>query len=983
MIWTGTHSRQRRRRTARGQAPPNGIRVLLGAIAAGSLLLTGLTAAPAADAAARDPAGGPAYRSATATSAVQAAVTQAYVMARKLSRDAVSGIRKGSLRVATDQATGTSYALADFAPAARASAKIKDEFQDGASIAVFIRTGRQSWRLTHLTGVPFTCSRAIPAAVLTAWHLSRLASCASTAASQRQGAARARTALTRTTRAAGPAAASIGQDIASIALGQVGVSDTPVETYFGNQDCDPYSTMDGPPTPNANGCGVNSNFAVVNENEEWCSDFAKWAWQQAGVTADINTLNAGADSFYAWGLAQGESMPVDSDSPAVGDAVVFYEPGAITATTGADHVGIVTAVNPDGTVNLANGDFLGPDNIGVQYNTDIDLSTWASEVWSPGEQWVFVAPPASGQQAAPTERIVAPAAAVSGVSVPMAATASVTGGTISSYLWTFGDGVTASGPVISHVFGDAGLYTVAMTATSSLGTATTRTWNIDVTSGSSAVASTQGDQVWYTTSPLLQDVYTAASSGALSEESWDGASWLDQSIPGQASSAATATLNYPGADDQVVPQVFFRAADGTLAQTSGGDGDWSTSELAGQPSASSAIAASTVNDASSPRGAAPDVFYFTSSGQLTESSGVGGNWTTQALPGPATSQQGALAVADAAGLGHPSQLLFYVNSDGSSLTVTSSGAGGWHSARIRSPFGVAAGTPLSAISAGPGGLVQSVFFIDGHGQVAQASSALGSGVWVVTELPGPAASAASLTSVNYQLASGQTSAEVFYLDSSGQPVADTQTGLSWHAATLPGTATGILGAGAYPAAGGAQQLFLASGSGVAEDSAPTAGGSWTSSSLPDRPVTYAGRILLYAATPGDYANALAAAAAADLPAAQVTDNFDVAWAATSSGDYLVLAIGTAAVDALYVNNCGWPDPSGDDAGTTPFYYYVPPFYGLPGADAFVNATAATASQAVAAATDATYYALNDALPPGVTSIPALSGPDYLCEGSPS
>jgi hypothetical protein len=38
---------------------------------------------------------------------------------------------------------------------------------------------------------------------------------------------------------------------------------------------------------------------------------------------------------------------------------------------------------------------------------------------------------------------------------------------------------------------------------------------------------------------------------------------------------------------------------------------------------------------------------------------------------------------------------------------------------------------------------------------------------------------------------------------------------------------------------------------------------------------------------------------------------------------------------------------------------------------------------VAAATDATYYALNDELPSGVTSMPTLSGPDDECEGSSS
>jgi hypothetical protein len=751
---------------------------------------------------------------------------------------------------------------------------------------------------------------------------------------------------------------------------------------FDGVDCDPYSTMDGPPTPNANGCGVNPNFKLVNEDDEWCSDFAKWVWQQAGVTADINTLNAGADSFYLWGSQQGEPLTVDSGSPAVGDAVVFYEPGAITTSTYADHVGIVTAVNADGTISMVNGDFLGSTNISVQYDTDIDLATWAPEVWSPGEQWVFVSPPSAAQQAAPTEKIISGGNVVAGTAMPFAVAASVPGGSISSYLWTFGDGVTATGPVVSHVFGDPGEYSVAVTATSSFGTATTTTANVDVVGSSSDVSSVDSDQVWYTTAPLLQDVYLASASGGLSEEAWDGASWLDQAIPGQPSGTHTATLTYPGADDTFVPQVFFRAAGGSLAQTSGGDGDWSTSEIAGQPAAGSALAATTVNDASSPRGASPEVFYFSAAGQLSETSGTGGTWTASTLPGPATSQTGALTETNATVGGTPVQEVFYADNS-KDLTVTSSGSGGWTTAQIKSPFGVASGTPLAALSSGPDGLVQNVFFTGASGQVADAASVLGTGVWAVTKLPGPAASTGGLTAADYQLSTGATSAQVFYISSSGQLAEDSQSGLSWQSSTLPGTATGLLGAGAFPAAGGSEQVFSTDGTAVSEDATTSSGGAWTASSLPATPVSDSGRILLYAATPAGYQVALNAAAAAGLPAAQVTDNFEVAWAATLSGNYLVLVTDTAALDALYVNQCGWANPSGDDLGTTPFYYYVPPVYGLPGADAYVDATAATASDAQAVATDATYYAVHDAWPSGVTSIPAAGAPDFECEGSPS
>jgi hypothetical protein len=117
-------------------------------------------------------------------------------------------------------------------------------------------------------------------------------------------------------------------------------------------------------------------------------------------------------------------MPADSTSPQVGDAVVFFPPGTITATGYADHVGLVTAVNADGTVNLVNGDFMGTSNSTVQYNTNINLSTWASQVWSPGEQWVFVAPPGTAQQPVPHATVSGPRVAVAGTAADFTARAS-------------------------------------------------------------------------------------------------------------------------------------------------------------------------------------------------------------------------------------------------------------------------------------------------------------------------------------------------------------------------------------------------------------------------------------------------------------------------------------------------------------------------------------------------------------------------------
>ncbi len=130
----------------------------------------------------------------------------------------------------------------------------------------------------------------------------------------------------------------------------------------------------------------------------------------------MNTITAQAGSFYDWGLRQEQPMRAGRGTPAAGDAVIFYPPGPIGPGTLADHVGIVTAVHPGGTVDLVNGDFLSATNIGVQYDPGIRLTSWASRIWHPGEQWLLVSPPAAGQPAAPRVAITGPATAVTGTS---------------------------------------------------------------------------------------------------------------------------------------------------------------------------------------------------------------------------------------------------------------------------------------------------------------------------------------------------------------------------------------------------------------------------------------------------------------------------------------------------------------------------------------------------------------------------------------
>jgi hypothetical protein len=141
-------------------------------------------------------------------------------------------------------------------------------------------------------------------------------------------------------------------------------------------------------------------------------------------------------------------------------------------------------------------------------------------------------------------------------------------------------------------------------------------------------------------------------------------------------------------------------------------------------------------------------------------------------------------------------------------------------------------------------------------------------------------------------------------------------------------------------------------------------------------------VLLYGATPGDVASARSAASAAGLPAGSVTGSFSTAWAAALSDNYLVIAVGAAANNALYFNTCGWADPSGEGAGGTPFDLASAPLNRLPGVDLYEDAAAASTSQTPPLAAGLAYYATHGTLPAKVTKLPTAAAPARVCSGQP-
>lgn len=191
---------------------------------------------------------------------------------------------------------------------------------------------------------------------------------------------------------AGRAQAVTRASIVKIADAQVGVGDNPASTNW-SVDCDPYTTLVGVRV-SSSGCGTSKRFGVRDRNELWCADFAKWVWRKAGITADLSALTPAADSFYVWGKARGAVLTPDGTNAAVGDAVIFYPPGALTSSglSTADHVGIVVAVHSNGTVDLVNGDFIGATNIAVQRDDNVSIASWAAGIWRADEQWMYISP---------------------------------------------------------------------------------------------------------------------------------------------------------------------------------------------------------------------------------------------------------------------------------------------------------------------------------------------------------------------------------------------------------------------------------------------------------------------------------------------------------------------------------------------------------------------------------------------------------------
>lgn len=125
---------------------------------------------------------------------------------------------------------------------------------------------------------------------------------------------------------------TVPQRIVAIAQSQAGYTTNPSNSY-----CNKFSAY----------WGTGQSICPSGErSEEWCADFAAWAWHGAGLSFPFGyrpgEINGAAVSFYEWAVANGEWHPAVSGYVAsAGDVAVYGL--SFEGSPSAAHVAVVTS----------------------------------------------------------------------------------------------------------------------------------------------------------------------------------------------------------------------------------------------------------------------------------------------------------------------------------------------------------------------------------------------------------------------------------------------------------------------------------------------------------------------------------------------------------------------------------------------------------------------------------------------------------------
>jgi hypothetical protein len=438
------------------------------------------------------------------------------------------------------------------------------------------------------------------------------------------------------------ARADVRSSIVSIAESQdqhgSAIADNPA-----NSACNPYSAYFGDGT---GGCG-----SGLRKNE-WCADFAAWAWRQAGVNFVYgfsgSEINAWSASFYKWGVATGNWHPLGGGyAPQPGDVAVY---GNLTEAPGPGHVGIYvggsatspTIVNGNWATNWPN-----PTNYGV-----IVQSAESSTGEPGGGLDGYVSPSSSGgDPSGPTVTTTSLPAVIVGDNYGTALSA--TGGT-EPYAWQVIRGDPPTGLSLNNDGTFSGVASVAGSFS----------FEVSVTDGNNAKATAE---LSIEVEPNFTNVAAPGAAGTLDldENEYGNAHWSSSEIAGAGAAASAPAIAEMANEETVVAvegpdnslDVYFRGP---------GSSTWLKNVVGGSGTAFSAPAVAEMsNDETVVAVQGPDRsldVYFNAAGDpnWSENTPAGAN-TTYSAPSVAEMSNNETVVAAE---GAKESLDVYFNADG-------------------------------------------------------------------------------------------------------------------------------------------------------------------------------------------------------------------------------------------------------------------------------------------------------------------------------
>lgn len=215
-----------------------------------------------------------------------------------------------------------------------------------------------------------------------------------------------------------------------------------------------------------NGGGTGSPYgALAFSNQPYNVD--------AGATCGVNFVNAGAA-----GTLDGYTMTLGHEwQEMMSDTFPYAASPTASSYSGGGWMNAQNGENGDECAWRYSWEQGAAANVQLGNDTFAEQSIWSNDTNECDISHVIVNHNAGGSPVANFGDTV------SGLTVTFTNSSTDTGGTISSYAWSFGDGSSSTVASPSHTYAAAGTYTVSLTVTDNTGATNTKTASVTVSSG--------------------------------------------------------------------------------------------------------------------------------------------------------------------------------------------------------------------------------------------------------------------------------------------------------------------------------------------------------------------------------------------------------------------------------------------------------------------------------------------------------------------